>query len=72
VSIYPFTAQSARPAPHEPQHTIAYHGDRMIKLARLACPYCLHGLHAHDVEVIGDDLRIVCASCHRDVVAIER
>ena len=52
--------------------TTAHSGDRTIKLAPLACPYCEHGLHAHDIEIIGDGIPIVCAGCHRDLLSVER
>ena len=51
--------------------TTAYINGRTIRVARLACPYCYHGLHAHDFEVIDDNVRVVCSSCHRDLFAIE-
>ena len=50
--------------------TTAHSGDRTIKLA--PCPYCERGLHAHDIEIIGDGIRSVCAGCHRDLLTVER
>ena len=52
--------------------TTAHSGDRTIKLAPLFCPYCERGLHAHDIEIIGDDISIVCAGCHRDLLTVQR
>jgi hypothetical protein len=50
----------------------AYTDTRTIKLAPLACPYCHHGLQAHDVEPLGDgEVRIVCSACHLDLLTIE-
>jgi hypothetical protein len=50
----------------------AYPRDRIIRTARLACVYCQRGIRAHDVEVIGGGLRIVCAGYHRDLIVIEK
>jgi hypothetical protein len=53
--------------------TAAYNAGRTIKLAPLICPYCRHGLHAHNVEPLGDDdIRIVCSACHSDLLTVER
>ena len=52
--------------------TVAYIGSRAIRLAPLACPYCHHGLRAHDVEPIGDEVRLICPACHRDLLTIDR
>ena len=53
--------------------SIAYADGCIVRLAvLLACPYCEHSLRAHDVEIIGDDVRLVCAWCHSDILAIER
>ena len=41
--------------------TTAHSGDRTMKLAPLARPYCERGLHAHDIEIIGYGIRIVRA-----------
>jgi hypothetical protein len=55
--------------PCEP--TAAYINGRTIRAARLLCPYCHYGLHAHDFEVIDGDVRVVCTSCHCDLLTIE-
>jgi hypothetical protein len=52
--------------------TVAYHGDRMIRLAPLLCPTCHHALQARDVEPLGDDVvRCICPGCHRDILTSE-
>ena len=56
-----------------PRPTVAYSADRKVTLAPLACPYCAHELRAADVELLDNgDLRIVCAGCHVDILAIEQ
>jgi hypothetical protein len=53
--------------------TVAYHGDRMIRLTPLSCPACQHALQARDVEPLGDDdVRCICPGCHRDLLTIEK
>jgi hypothetical protein len=53
--------------------TTAYFGHGMIRLAPLACPYCRYELTAHEVEQLsGDEYRLICPACHRDLFAIER
>ena len=45
--------------------TSTAYATRTIKLAALACPYCHHGLQAHDVEALDTgNARIVCPGCH--------
>jgi hypothetical protein len=51
--------------------TAAYINGRTIRTAGLMCPYCQHRLHAHDFEVVDDNVRAVCTSCHCDLLAIE-
>jgi hypothetical protein len=53
--------------------TIAYHGDRMIRLAPVSCPYCHRVPQARDVEPLGDDaVRWICDGRHRNLLTIEK
>ena len=52
--------------------TAAYIGGRTIRAAPLLCPYCQHGLNAHDFEAIdSSNVRAVCSACGRDLLTIE-
>jgi hypothetical protein len=49
----------------------AYFGRCTVRLAPLVCAYCQHKLRAHEVEPLGDEIRLICPACHRDILAIE-
>ena len=55
------------------RRTVAYIAGRKITLAPVACPFCAREMRAADAELQDDDqIRIVCACCHVDILAVEK
>ena len=51
--------------------TSAFTRDRAIRAARLVCVFCMHPLHARDFEVAGDNIRVVCPNCGKELISVE-
>jgi hypothetical protein len=54
-----------------PSSSIAYLAGYVVRIGALSCPYCGRGLHAYDIELDGDVLRLICRGCHHDMLVVE-
>lgn len=52
--------------------TVAYIGNRRIRVSGMQCERCARPFQAADLEIFEGDVRAICANCHTDLITVER